>query len=291
MKPFFSIIVPTYNRREKIGRTINHILSQTFREFEVLVIDDGSTDGTRESVRSIKDKRVIYHYKENEERAVARNYGISKAQGDYITFVDSDDLIYLNYLNAAYELIQKNTVPAWLHVNYEIKAEFGAILKKARIRKGDLGQQLVTGNHLSCLGVFVRRDVLLQESFDEDRRLIGSEDYDLWLRIAARHHLLYTNEVTAAIIQHDERSVVNFSREVLISRISYIIQKHEALQTFSNKEFTNFCAHRYLYLALHLAIVSFRNDSIIYLKKALQLRPELFLSAKVWATIRILFLQ
>ena len=101
MNPFFSIIIPTYNRANFIFLTLTSVLNQICKNYEVIIVDDGSTDNTEEVVQGfIKNNNLIYfHYyqKVNEERGVARNYGIKKAKGQWITFLDSDDLFYPNH--------------------------------------------------------------------------------------------------------------------------------------------------------------------------------------------------
>ena len=92
--PLFSVIIPTFNRADFIGKTVESVLRQTFTDFEIIVIDDGSTDNTAEIIAPIIDERLTYHFKQHEERAAARNAGTKLARGEYVTFLDSDDLLY-----------------------------------------------------------------------------------------------------------------------------------------------------------------------------------------------------
>lgn len=89
--PIFTVIVPTYNRANLLRRAIDSILAQTFKEFELIIVDDGSKDNTNEIVRTYEDKRIVYIYKENGGLNSARNRGLEKARGKYIAFCDSDD--------------------------------------------------------------------------------------------------------------------------------------------------------------------------------------------------------
>ena len=109
--PFFSIVIPTYNRADVIGVTIQSVLTQQFHDFEILIIDDGSTDNTAQVVAKFTDNRIRYHKKPNTERGAARNTGIKMAQGQYITFIDSDDLFYPQHLSVARLLIDKFKSP------------------------------------------------------------------------------------------------------------------------------------------------------------------------------------
>src|SRR6185295_14567616 len=97
---FFSIIIPVYNRSHLLGETIDTVLAQSYRHFEIIIVDDGST----ENIKQVLEKKysneltVKYFRKQNEERGAARNYGLKHASGDYAVFFDSDDLMKPHYL-------------------------------------------------------------------------------------------------------------------------------------------------------------------------------------------------
>ena len=102
-----SIILPTYNRSRFLSETINSVLNQTYKDFELIIIDDGSTDDTADLIRKYteQDNRVKYFFQENMERSQARNNGIEKSNGKYICFLDSDDAFLPNHLKFFYETI------------------------------------------------------------------------------------------------------------------------------------------------------------------------------------------
>ena len=106
-KPFFSIIIPSYNRAHVLPVTIKSVLHQTYKNWELIIVDDGSIDNTKEVVEKINDTRVRYIYQENAERSAARNNGIRNAKGDWICFLDSDDSYKKNHLNNFYKEILK----------------------------------------------------------------------------------------------------------------------------------------------------------------------------------------
>src|SRR5260221_4747199 len=94
MNPFFSIIIPSYNRGHVIRRAIDSVVNQSFQEFEIIVVDDGSSDNTRQLVESLPHKEKIFYVRqENKGASAARNLGASKAKGDYLIFLDSDDYL------------------------------------------------------------------------------------------------------------------------------------------------------------------------------------------------------
>src|SRR5687768_8905461 len=116
--PLFTIVVPTYNRAGFIGKTVLSILAQEYSDFEVLIVDDGSTDSTFEVIDSIKDHRIRYIKIENGERGAARNFGCRLAKGEYVNFVDSDDLLYPNHISSAAAFITAQHGPPVFHLGY-----------------------------------------------------------------------------------------------------------------------------------------------------------------------------
>ncbi len=106
--PFFSVIVPAYNRAFIIDRCINSILAQEYVSFEIIVVDDGSTDNTKEVVCQYMDSRIYYFFQENSGVSVARNKGSKLAKGDYLVFLDSDDYVNDIWLKDFFTVLQKN---------------------------------------------------------------------------------------------------------------------------------------------------------------------------------------
>ena len=288
-KILFSIIIPTFNRATYLRTAIESILIQEYPYFELLIIDDGSTDDTEQYVKSIPDKRIKYFKKSNKERAIARNYGIKKSSGKYITFLDSDDQLFRNHFSEAHTLIIKNNEPEWFHLAYQVK-DNDKVLWETSARSGNLNKELITGNHLSCIGVFIRKDIIHTNFFNESYQLIGSEDYELWLRLASRFPIKFSNKITSQINQHSLRSVLNFNSNEIINRINYFIKsvkKDDILMQFLTPHWEKFIAHRYLYLALHLYIGGQNIKSISFLSKAFFKYPPIIVTKKFWATCRL----
>ena len=93
MNPYFSIIIPAFNRAHLISKAIDSVIAQTFEDWELIIVDDGSTDNTKDLICNYqeKDSRINYIFQKNAERSAARNNGIANAKGEYICFLDSDD--------------------------------------------------------------------------------------------------------------------------------------------------------------------------------------------------------
>ncbi len=119
MRVFFSVIIPVYNRRHLIKPVIDSVLNQSYPAFELLLVDDGSTDNTGEFISSqFSDNRIKYFYKSNEERAAARNFGLDKASGNYAVFLDSDDLMESNYLATLTDIIKAHPDQGMIATKY-----------------------------------------------------------------------------------------------------------------------------------------------------------------------------
>lgn len=265
-RPFFSVIIPTYNRADFIGQTIKSVLNQDFENFELIVVDDGSTDNTAEVVDKISDNRIRYYKKENAERGAARNFGGKKAKGIYITFLDSDDLFYKNHLRVAYDYILENSEVYILFQQYEFLKDNGAVKLLFTPTQNPINQELVeNGNFMSCHGVFVKKDTFLENQFNENWELSGSEDYELWLRLAARFPILYSSNVTSALVEHETRSVKSMNAYKLIKRKKLMLHYLRSDIPFMKKYGTLFHfieANSYLYIALHLSILEKKSRLI-----------------------------
>jgi glycosyltransferase involved in cell wall biosynthesis len=288
-QPFFSVIIPTYNRGSFITETINSVLQQHYTSFEILVIDDGSTDNTRQIIDSFNDRRIRYFYKENGERGAARNFGILQARGAYVTFLDSDDLLRPDHLSTAFHCIQTNNRWTVFHLGYDVILPDGEILYPWKRLPDPVNRRLVEGNFLSCLGIFVKRQIIEEHKFIEDRELAGSEDYELWLRIAARHPIHTSAAVTACLVNHETRSVLNFSATALKRRIAVLkayISKDHAIRKFYGTAVKTIYSFLDLYLALHLVLSSHRVDGMKTLWKAFTLHPKVVFNYRFWVVIK-----
>lgn len=291
--PFFSIVIPTYNRAHLIGKTIESVLAQEDQDLEVIVVDDGSQDNTEEVARAIGDDRVTCYKKDNAERGAARNYGAGRARGRYVNFLDSDDLLYPNHLAVGRRLSERHGEPEIFHLGFEKRAAEGKLLYRIDSLKGNLNEQLLRGNLLSCNGVFVRKDVARAFPFDEDRSLSGSEDWVLWLRLASRYPIHYSNEVTSVIVNHEQRSVLTFDEATLVACKHSILRHLFEDETFVEKygRHMNLIEQEFLsYTALHLALSHQWRRACKYLKDSTLMRPSSIFSRRFLAVVRHIIL-
>ncbi len=182
--PAVSVIIPTYNRALWLTDAINSVLNQSYQDFELIVIDDGSTDRTREIVATYSD-RIQYLYRSNRGPSAARNLGIKNARADLITFLDSDDRWLKQKLQAQVDLMTKNPE---IKISYtdEIWIRRGVRVNQKKVHRkysGWIYQKCLPLCIISPSSVMIHREVFDKVGlFDEE--FLVCEDYDLWLRIS-----------------------------------------------------------------------------------------------------------
>ena len=202
--PRVSVIIPTYNCQTYIAEAVESVLAQTYQDFELIVIDDGSTDNTRQVLEPYLD-RIIYLYQENQGESVARNRGIQVAQGEYIAFLDSDDLWLLHKLER--QVAVMDALPEAVLVysySYAINASRERISHRGsnRVGQGETGlhsvfEQLVTNNFISNPGTVMVRKQILESMTPFDPALQWGEDWDLWLRLSLKGPFAFVPEPLA----------------------------------------------------------------------------------------------
>ena len=233
--PFFSVVIPTYNRAGFIASTLQSILGQEFTDFEILIVDDGSKDNTAEVVRPfLADPRLRYLPKENAERGAARNYGLASAKGEYVLFLDSDDLLHPNHLAVLHQAIQAAADPPdFIATKYDFDRDGQRRPSDmAPLAAGPLGfERFLGGNVLAC-NVCVRRANPQLFKFEEDRRYAAVEDWMFMLQNTQHGAVVQlVDAVTLTMNDHDQRSM-RADNQGLIRRLDLAagwMQQHLAL--------------------------------------------------------------
>lgn len=297
---FFSIIIPSYNRAHLILNTLDSVKNQNFENYEVIIIDDGSTDNTKETVENYISKSGIqnccYFYKINGERGAARNYGITKACGQWITFLDSDDVFYNNHLSIANQFISKNNEINVFHSAYEFRNYNNEFIRKVIYPKNrDLNSAILKGNLFSCFGMFLKSDVFKELNFEEDRALSGSEDWLLWLLVSARYKIHFQSQITGCMIQHNERSVMNFKEDNLLSRTNLLVAKLKEdkvfVEAYGQKVIHKIYGHMLTYSSLHLLLSNNKPKAVKLFLRGLKQSPSELLKIRTLAFFKHLFLK
>ncbi len=288
-EPFFSVIIPTYNRAGFLERSINSVLQQSYPNFELIIIDDGSTDNTEEFIKQFNDPKLHYYKKENAERGAARNFGMDKSIGRYVTFLDSDDYYYPWHLSHAYESLNEYEFPKFFHLAYEIKDEKGRVKPIINKLKSNDIMMFIEGNPLSCIGVFIDRAITDMYRFNENRDLSGSEDWELWIRISSNFGIKTDNRVSAVIMEHKSRSVINFDEQKLLKRkllsLQYAFQDAKVRELF-NDYFNQVESYCDSYIALHLMLSKKTKSGFKYFFQAFKNNYRVILSRRFLAIIK-----
>ncbi len=186
-----SVIIPTYNRKNFLKIAVESVLNQTYKNFELIIVDDGSTDDTENLIKSYNDERIIYWYQKNRGASAARNTGISIANGYYIAFLDSDDRWKPEKLEIQYQAMEEHPEFMLSHTE-EIWYRNGKILnpkKKHKKQHGDIFKQSLQLCAISMSTVMVKKELFnLIGLYDE--KLEVCEDYDMWLRVTSQYPVL-----------------------------------------------------------------------------------------------------
>jgi glycosyltransferase involved in cell wall biosynthesis len=190
-----SIIVPTYNRAHLIDISVNSILNQTLRDFELLIIDDGSTDNTREKVLSFNDERIRYIYKKNSGVASTRNVGINAAEGEYIAFLDDDDSWPKNFLERMVGGLRERKEFGLAYCRHKVKIGGGAVKTTdlALCVSGSVTVNLFRNSFILPSTCVIVRKALGGTRFDETMET--SEDSDFFLRFSVHTKYLFMDDL------------------------------------------------------------------------------------------------
>lgn len=265
MAAYFSIIIPLYNKEKHIRATIESVLAQTFTDYEIIVVNDGSTDKGQAIVNSIKDKRLRLFNLKNQGVSHARNYGISKATSRLIVFLDADDLWKTNHLQnlkSLYEAFPNCGLYATAYAKQYHKTTIRSVYKNIPTSPAWMGivNDFFESSLINCIAwtsaVMIPKSTLeVVGTFDENITLGAGEDTDLWIRIAIQYPVAFSNTVTATHVLHAQNRVSNYDA----NRRQFI-----NLDTYENTAKTNENLKRFLDLNRFSIAIQYKladNDS------------------------------
>lgn len=207
--PTVSVVIPAYNRARFITTAIDSVLDQTYRDFEIIVVDDGSTDQTQEKLESYGDRIINHSYTPNRGVSYARNRGIELAQGKYIAFLDSDDYWLPEKLQKQTEFFRNNPEYSIVATQCLVNVIDDDLNTIKYIEKDELHHQLTYAKIF--LRPFIMPSSILMEKecfnvvgdFDENRRVL--EDIDLYLRLAQKYKIGFINEPLTVFTRGHEK--------------------------------------------------------------------------------------
>ncbi len=230
--PEISVIIPAYNSAHFLKDALDSVLAQTFRDLEVLVIDDGSTDNTRELVSSYGGQ-LRYFYQQNSGVALARNRGIEESRARYIAFLDADDLWMPEKLERQFEALENGSEYRACYTNFTtVASDLTPLEGNSSSRKSSgLADLLLRGNVVGTPSTVFCERLLLEATGGFDPSLSQCADWDMWMRMTALTEFFYFEEPMVAYRQHGN----NMSRDVaLLERDSLrVLEKGFALPALS----------------------------------------------------------
>jgi glycosyltransferase involved in cell wall biosynthesis len=206
---YFSIIIPLFNKEKFIQKTLKSVLSQTFTDFEIIIINDGSTDKSEEKVIQNIDTRIQYYYKENGGVSSARNFGIEKANSEYLTFIDADDYWHPTFLEEMFQNIKLHAELKVFSSAIEIETSKKIIPAKYSIKKTASFEVV---NYFSasekrtvlCSSSAVFHKTVFEKMGNFDIHLKSGEDTDMWIRIGLVYPILFSWKILARYVYDDK---------------------------------------------------------------------------------------
>ena len=222
-QPLVSVIIPCFNQGQYLPDAISSILFQTYRNFEIVLVDDGSTDQTWEVASRYENVRYVYQ--ENRGLAAARNAGTRESAGSFLVYLDADDVLTPNALEIGVNDLLSHRDCAFVSGDHRLVGpDLGPLFKfRARPVQRDHYLALLRGNYIGMHATVMYRREVIQEAGGFDESLAACEDYDLYLRIARNHPVRCHGNIVADYRQHG----TNMSRNPEFMR-KWILKVHRA---------------------------------------------------------------
>ena len=281
--PLFSVIIPVYNKEKFIENTLNSVLQQSFTDFELILVNDGSTDQSEAKIKTFSDSRMRYYSKENGGVSTARNLGIELATAQYITFLDADDYWYPNFLSNLLAAIKQ-------HQNYKI---FAAAIEVQTSKKVFPAQYSIpkTGAYeivdyfdasMKTTVICTSCAIFHKSIFDEvgvfDPNIRSGQDTDLWIRIGLVYPVVFSWEILARYV-YDPNSLskrieylntkMNFSKFDAIKKTNPKLKAFLDLNLFSfairSKLFDDTVTFKKYYQKINLENLSLKKKILLQL--------------------------
>jgi glycosyltransferase involved in cell wall biosynthesis len=279
--PKVSVIIPTYNYAHFLPEALNSVLDQTYKNFEVIIVDDGSTDNTKDVLKSfLNDQRIRYIYQENSGLPATRNRGIKESKGQFVAFLDSDDVWLPAKLEKQILLFDNDEEIVLVYCGAEFIDVDGERIPDPGYKPipGATYKDLLYVNWVIGSGssVLIRKSVFGEAGFF-DESLTGLDDIDMWIRILRNRKSDYVDEVQVKIRRHRSMEVAN---TVVIKKREkayfHHMQKYMELFPELKEEKKNAYYQTYRKLFYKSYEVGRFKDMLPYFLKACSYRPSFF---------------
>ena len=282
MNIFFSVIIPTYNQGDLLNRCLQSVFSQTYNNYEVIIIDNNSTDKTKQIIKKFKNRIIYKKINNNGIIAKSRNLGIKISKGNWLSFLDSDDEWKKNKLECIYKEIKKKKIDVICNDELVISAKSIRLWSNGPNKKDLYSFMLKYGNLLSTSASSVRKKFLHKNKimFNEDNFINSSEDYDFFLNIAKKKglfkflpkplgfHYFHNNNISSNVRKHKK------SIEAVLKQHVYNLNNYEKS---SNENFMYYMSNLNLkYDILDFIYKKNKIKFLIKLQKNFNLNPYRF---------------
>lgn len=287
--PTVSVVIPTYNRAEMLIRAIQSVLRQTYKDYEIIVVDDGSTDSTPSVIKEYEHNEIKYiRNNSNKGGAFARNLGLDHSNGKYIAFLDSDDEWLPTKLEKQIGYIEN--CPTTVGAVYCQVLDKSDVLRRniSRTKKGNVYSELLRGWCPPTTSSFLIRSEALKTGVRFDEALSSFQDYDLWIQLSKYWEFDFVPE-PLVIFHHHEESRVSIDLLPRVNGLEYFLNKwSENIYNYGGKHAIDFLYKKYLSIVYsHAALDNLRkNERII----ALQLFKKLLKTRRITVKFLIKFI-
>lgn len=256
----FSVVIPLYNKELSIRNTIQSVLKQTFQDFEIVVVNDGSTDSSASVVESFKDPRIRLIHQDNQGVSAARNKGVEQSEYDWIAFLDGDDLWRDNHLEEVVKMMGVFPNEKVYVTSFEY-SDGRSMFKHARINKvfkiENYFKEAIQGN-LICTIVVVIHKSCFDKIGGFNPKLNRGEDLDVWARLAKRYTIIKSSTVTALYRVESENKLTLTSSTLDKSILSLIDLK--GTKGYERKYFKNLLNKK-----LRISLKTFNLKDVFFL--------------------------
>ena len=231
----FSVVIPLYNKEQSIVNTLLSVLKQSYQNFEIVVIDDGSTDGSVDAVKTINDERIRLIHQENQGVSAARNRGIKESKYEWVAFLDGDDLWGVNHLEEVVNMMnlfphEKVYVTSF---EYSDKREMYKNERKSSVFKIDDYFKEAINEIILWTSIVVLKKECIEKVGGFNINLNRGEDLDLWARFAKNYSIIKSNKITA-IYRVDAENRTNLSKKLKNTHVYYFnFEKYDNINEFN----------------------------------------------------------
>ncbi len=277
--PTVSVIIPTFNCAQFLPFAIDSVLKQTYPDFEMIIVDDGSTDNTPEIIKPYlvnHPSKIKYIWQPNKGLAIARNTAINNSTGEYIALLDADDAWLPDKLELQVKILNEKNETGLIHSNITYISEKGGILssppRNPQILSGNIFTDIfLRKENIACPTVLFKRKCINEVGlFDENLTRLGCEDRDLWLRILKRFNAIYIDKSLSYYrLRHGSMSK---NIEKMYKARYYVIQKN-----FSNKN-VSLIMKRKAIASCHRE----QGDEFLFKKEFIKARQEYYAGIISW---------